>query len=115
MEGRKVVVESCIYVFYRTTPDYENDWIFRYEYQRTSAATKPHAHFHVNAVHVRYTDVDYRHLHFPTGRLSIEQVLAHIIMEHGVQAQADDARSLLAESHKGFVSRRTDLEGPAFP
>ena len=93
-------------------PDDEAEWILRYEYDRTPQPGKPQAHLHVNA---ERKGVPLKHIHFPTGRISVEQLIAHLIMEHGVSASSADALSLLAESHRGFQARRSDLSLDAFP
>ena len=59
--------------------------------------------------------VSLRHIHFPTGRISVEQLLAHLILEHGIEPLSRNAMAMLAESHRGFTSRRTDQEEEAFP
>mgnify|MGYP001208447590 CR=1 FL=1 len=45
--------------------------------------------------------IDLRSLDFPTARLSIEQILAHLIAEHGVQTKTSraEALELLRGSH----------------
>jgi hypothetical protein len=106
-----VRTESAIYRFQLSENDDENDWVFRYEYDRVEGLTKPHAHFHINATdNVEGRDVS--KLHFPTGRLSIEQIIAHLILEHGVEPLArtkEDALARLSESYRQFIARRTDL------
>ena len=108
-----VQVSEELYIFSESSdPDDEAAWIIRYEYDRVPIAGKPQAHLHVNA---ERKGVSLRHIHFPTGRISVEQLLAHLIFEHGIEPLSGNAMGILAESHKGFTSPTTDQEEEAFP
>jgi hypothetical protein len=45
--------------------------------------------------------------HHPTGRLPLEAVLLHLIVECGVNPLAADWRKILTDSIDGFEKRRT--------
>ena len=111
-----VIVEQAVYV-YSPTRDVDRDWVFRYEYERSPVPPRPHSHFHLNAQAL--TGKDLSDLHFPAGRLSIEQILAHLMHEHGVIPKppltVDDAIAKLAVTHRIFQTRRTDLTDAPFP
>lgn len=111
-----VEVSSYVYIFsWSEDRGDEEAWIFRYEYEREPAETiRPHAHLHVNA---QRQDINVRDIHFPTGRISIEQLIAHLVLEYGIESKLsiDDTINFLRQSHKGFVERRTDLLSPPFP
>lgn len=112
IRSSRVIVENAIYKYSESDDDAdETKWIFRYEYSRIGQPNKPHSHFHINAAHHHLKNVDYRHFHFPTSRLSIEQILAHLLQEHGVQPRNTDvmaAVKILAASHKKWLALRTD-------
>lgn len=113
VKADKVIVEDCRYIYSLSPdPDDEQQWIFRYEYCLTPEEHVPYAHIHLNASRGAQP---IRDIHFPTGRLSIEQIIAHLIIEHGVTPKATNWFELLAESHRGFMERRTDLTSPLFP
>lgn len=113
IQSGKVIIEDCGYRYSLSPdPDDEEKWIFRYEYCLYPEEDVPHAHLHLNAS--RGTQ-DLRHIHFPTGRVSIEQIIAHLIIEHGVEPKEPDWFAVLAESHKGFTTRRTDPQSQLFP
>jgi hypothetical protein len=38
-----------------------------------------------------------------------------LILEHGIEPLSGNAMAILAQSHRGFTSRRTDHEEEAFP
>jgi len=104
-------VEECRYIYSLSAdPDNEEEWIFRYEYCLKPERGVPSAHLHFNGTH---NDKPMRQIHFPTGRISIEQIIAHLIIEHGIIPKIPTWFDLLAESHKGFIKRRTDP--PLFP
>ena len=53
------------------------------------------------------------HLHLPTGRMSIEQFLAHLLLEQGIVplpgVSMDEALDILRRGHEEFSSWRTGL------
>lgn len=108
----KICVDDSIYRYSLSpNPDDENEWVFRYEYCLNPVENVPHAHLHLNA------DKDgepLRHIHFPTGRISIEQIIAHLIIEHKVECKMCDWYEYLAKSHEGFTKRRTDPQSKLF-
>jgi hypothetical protein len=113
IEHGKVKVKSCRYQYSTSKdPDDEDAWIFRYDYSLTPDHHVPHAHLHVNAY---MNEKTIKHIHFPTSRLSIEQVIAHLIIEHNVKPKKQDWFSQLAASHKGFINQRTDKSADLFP
>jgi len=56
-------------------------------------------------------------VHFPTGRVSLEQVMAALVLEFNVQTLTEQtaAVDLLRVSHAGWILRRTDLKEAGFP
>lgn len=108
-----VEITQAAYVFSSSEdPDDEDTWVFRYEYDRLPGPTKPQSHLHVNA---ERNGESIKHVHFPTSRISVEQLIAHLIMEHAVDSARDDWRDFLGASHQGFIERRTDSKTVAFP
>lgn len=74
---------------YSTTPPEDRDWMFRYEYEVEPLDTEaryPSGHLHVNAEPNEYTRVetvkDFPLLHLPTRRLSLEEIVWHLVNEH---------------------------------
>ncbi len=111
--GNHVEVSEARYVFSESAdPDDESAWIIRYEYDRYPQPSKPQAHLHVNAERRGAT---IKHIHFPTGRISLEQLIAHLILEYGIESAHPRTMEFLAQSHRGFLQRRTDPETEAFP
>lgn len=109
----KVIVEQCRYKYSLSdNPDNEQDWVFRYDYCLYPKKDVPHAHMHFNGT---FREGSMRHIHFPTGRISVEQIIAHLITEYGVRSKIADWLEVLAESHRGFIERRTDLKSSLFP
>ena len=53
------------------------------------------------------------HLHLPTGRISIEQFLAHLLLEQGIGPLPgvtwDEALGILRRGHEEYSSLGTDL------
>lgn len=113
----RVVVNESAYSFFRE--DGEDSYVFRYEYNRTPDADdqRPHSHVHVNGGHPKYPDLDYKRLHIPVGRVSIEQIIAHLILEYGITPKngKDAAIAFLAQSHKESSELWPDIEDLPFP
>jgi hypothetical protein len=113
-----IIVQEAVYTF-ALTENQDEDWVFRYEWNRSqSKQSRPHSHLHIKAVHPVFRDIDFERVHLPVGRLSIEQILAHLILEHGIEPKAEVRDTIieeLAESHRGFTRRRMDLDNPPFP
>jgi len=107
IESGKIRVEEYIYR-YSVTPK-SNDgeqWILRYEYSRNPEWHVPHAHLHINA---NRGNRPLGRVHFPTGgRVSIEQIIAHLIIEYNVIPRCDNWFEILTGSHQGFIERRDD-------
>ena len=76
---------------------------------------QPHAHLHVNAVH-KHNTTPLERLHLPSGRVSLEQFLAHLLLEQGVEPIPDitvaEAMESLGEGHRRFP---TDPTPTLFP
>lgn len=106
-DGRIVIEEAVFSYSLSSNPD-DEQWIFRYDYRLIPQDQYPCAHVHVNTP-------KFKDFHFPTSRVSIEQIVAHLIIEHGVTPKCENWLEILKESHEGFVQRRTDLEGSPFP
>lgn len=113
----KIIVDSYCYIYSLSDdPDNENDWAFRYEYNLNPAGHVPHAHVHINSNWGcnRLNANILRRVHFPTERISIEKVIAHLIIEYGIQCRKRDWLKFLADSHFHFASKLR-IDPPMFP
>lgn len=107
----KIIVQDYVYRYSLSfNPDDEDQWIFRYEYRLEPRDKYPHSHLHLNADMGRES---LKHIHFPTGRVSIEQIIAFLITEYEVQPKKTDWFDRLFASHREFQRLRTDP--PQFP
>jgi hypothetical protein len=104
----RIIVEEATWSYSLSPNPDEEQWIFRYDYRLNPQDNYPCAHIHINAGNLK-------ELHFPTSRVSIEQIVAHLITEHGIKPRCENWLDLLKTSHEGFVERRTDLEASPFP
>lgn len=104
----RIIVEEAVWRYSLSPIPDEEQWIFRYDYRLNPQDNYPCAHLHINAGHLK-------EYHFPTARVSIEQIVAHLITEHGIKPRCENWFDLLKASHEGFVERRTDLEASPFP
>ena len=78
----------------------DNKEIFAYQWQPEGTIKYPHLH----------TMYQGRKRHFPTGRISMEQVIKLVIYEYGVRTMKDrreDWESVLDENQKKFEKWRT--------
>ncbi len=112
-ERGKVVVKEGTYR-YSLSPNLGDEvkWVFRYDYElNPSKEHIPHSHLHLNASRENERLCD---LHFPTGRVSIEQIIAHLISAYKVQAKRLDWLDYLAKSHGDWMGKRRDIESRVY-
>jgi len=110
-------------IAYRRSPElYGEDWIFRYEYERKQAAESDYAypisHLHVNASPQYYAGKKpFPDLHLPTRRLSLEEIIRHLILEHDVPTlgSVEEALRFLDDQQADFERNRTDSGRPISP
>lgn len=117
-----VTVTSYRYVYgLGPDPNSERGWIFRYEYPRFSPPGYPHSpsHAHVNlgAVGGQVAGKTFKKFRFPTGFVTLEQILLHLILEWDLPvlggSQSPDAREealvilreSLAQSRRDVANR----------
>ena len=102
----KILVENYVYRYYTSPNTNDEQQLFRYEYSLNPDDNKPHAHLHIN---VKGGGKNLKRYHFPTGsRLSIEQVIAHLIMEHKIEPKCTSWLEVLAISHHEFLKIRNE-------
>jgi hypothetical protein len=98
--------ETVTYHYRFQLSEDKKSWLFRWEWYRKPPKDDypyPLAHFHINA---RMADRDVSGLHFPSGRVAIEQVVWGLIAEWEVESKTDAWREILEESIHGFEARR---------
>ena len=77
--------------------------VFSYQYDRTASSPYPRCHLHVHATPEDYTgNKPFPRLHLPTRRISLEQVVWHLIQEHGVQPRREDWHEVLWRHEEWF-------------
>ena len=114
--GNHIELENCSFRFSKS-PDLreESAWVLRYDFSMNPEPGQPHAHLHVNAVH-KHNNTPLERLHLPSGRVSLEQFLAHLLLEQGVEPIPDitvaEAMESLGEGHRRFP---TDPTPTLFP
>jgi hypothetical protein len=120
----KMATISYSYQYSTTSPE-DSDWVFRYEYE--VEAVDPHSrypagHLHVNSEPKNYAQIEtvkgFPSLHLPTRRLSLEEIIWHLINEHtpGISsADKDEWFVLLDASKAGYETRILDEQTPPRP
>jgi len=109
----KILVQEAHYGFsFSEDPDDESASVFMYHYHREGRPNQPQSHFHVYG---QRNGRALQEIHFPAGRVSIEQIAAHLLLEHRIRPMCSrqEAIALLRESHLKFMTLRTDE--PVFP
>ena len=85
--------------------------LFVYEYNRSAPTRYPRTHLHVFGAPRHYTgEKPFPRLHLPTRRITLEQIVWHLIHEHGVHPRRPDWRQTLwrHETHFRDTQRNTD-------
>jgi hypothetical protein len=104
--GTRLKVEKSV-MQYQLDPDGDR-WIFRYDYLRHATEPHPGAHLQIAGSLNEATVVPVRktlnHVHFPTGRVSLEAVIRLLVEQFGVRTNCEPEtwRPVLAESEKVF-------------
>lgn len=119
--ARNSVSTIATSISYRCSPEMRSeDWIIRYEYERGQAEAGsypyPVSHLHVNAEPRWYRGAKpFPDLHLPTRRLSLEEIIRHLIVEHDVPTLGpkQDALDFLDEQQADFERNRTDPGRPS--
>jgi len=87
--------------------------LFAYQYDRNAPMPYPRCHLHVFAAPAGYAhERPFSRLHLPTRRVTLEQIVWHLIQEHDVEPRRDDWRQVLWRHEAWF---RTIQQGRAWP
>lgn len=89
---------------YQETEDGDT-WIWRFEYERypEPGYQYPLAHLHVNCTPSFYDGPkEFDKLHIPCGRITVETLARHLIVEHKIQPNSSRWQEILAENEKTF-------------
>lgn len=87
--------------------------VFSYQYDRSSSSPYPRCHLHVHATPADYpSGKPFPRLHLPTRRITLEQVVWHLIQEHGVQPRRDDWHEVLWRHEEWFRDIQKDRDWP---
>ncbi len=90
--------------------------VFTYHYDQHSRARYPRCHMHVHAAPQHYVgERSFSRLHLPTRRLTVEQIVWHLIQEHGVQPRRADWHQVLWRHETWFRDTQRDKAWPYDP
>jgi hypothetical protein len=96
--------------WYRLSKPSKEEPLFRWEYVTKDGANTdpPRHHVHMHGALHDAPDLDPKHLHIPTGWVTIEEVLRFVIVELGFKPpRGDEWPKILAESEKVFYTKFT--------
>ena len=99
---------------YQAGPDLDDPKpLFVYEYDRYAPPPYPRCHLHVFAAPKDFElKRSFPRLHLPTRRITLEQIVWHLIQEHGVQPRRDDWQQVLWRHEQWFRDRQRDSDWP---
>ena len=87
--------------------------LFAYQYDRNAAFPYPRCHLHVFAAPDDYAqERPFSRLHLPTRRITLEQIVWHLIQEHDVEPRRDDWRQVLWRHEEWFRTIQQDRTWP---
>lgn len=113
-EQRYLTTAEYRYVFQAS--DQDESQILRFEYEREPEDENypyPLAHLHVNASPEPYEgEKDFSELHIPTGRVTVEQLARHLVVEHGIGPISEHWETTLEEAEDSFreIQRKRMLD-----
>lgn len=91
----KVTITAYMYI----VDDHRGREVFSYHWQPDGPKVK-FPYLHVEHPH-------FKKAHFPTGRISLEEVLRLLIVDFGVRPLRSDWDKILTETHQKFATYRT--------
>ena len=102
---------------YQAGPDLDDPrLVFEYHYERDSQSGYPDCHLHVHATSQHYPfGKPFARLHLPTRRLTLEQIVWHLIQEHGVQPRRPDWHEILWRHETCFRDTQRNKAWPYGP
>lgn len=87
--------------------------VFEYHYERNSQSGYPRCHLHVHAAPAGYAlGKPFPRLHLPTRRITLEQVVWHLIQEHGVEPRRPDWHEVLWRNERWFRDLQSNRTWP---
>ncbi len=87
--------------------------LFAYQYDRNAPFPYPRCHLHVFAAPDDYAqERPFSRLHLPTRRITLEQIVWHLIQEHHVEPRRDDWRHVLWRHEEWFRTIQQDRSWP---
>ncbi len=87
--------------------------LFTYQYDRNAPFPYPRCHLHVFAAPNDYVqERPFSRLHLPTRRITLEQIVWHLIQEHNVEPRRDDWRQVLWRHEEWFRTIQQDRDWP---
>ena len=90
--------------------------VFSYQFDRDTPFPYPRCHLHVYAAPMGYAlDRPFPRLHLPTRRITLEQVVWHLITEHGVQPRRPDWHDILWRHETHFRDTQRTQPWPYAP
>ena len=90
--------------------------LFVYEYNRNAPPPYPRCHLHVFATPDNYAlERPFPRLHLPTRRITLEQIIWHLIHEHGVQPRRPDWHQILWRHETWFRDTQRHKDWPYDP
>jgi len=90
---------------YQADANNPDSWIVRYEYEREPQAPYryPVTHIHVNATPSAYSgQKPFPDLHLPTGRLTVEDLIRHLVHEQQIAPISPDWEAILERTEQDF-------------
>lgn len=95
---------SIVSYFYALEDDDGREVLYHWHPQSSSTVTFPHIHVRSGGT---LGGVDVDRIHFPTGRVALENVLRMAIQELGVSPQRDDWAEVLDSTQAAYEEWRT--------
>ena len=90
--------------------------VFAYHFDKNSRSGYPRCHMHVHATPHHYRPArPFSRLHLPTRRLTLEQIVWHLIQEHGVQPRRADWHQVLWRHETWFRNTQRNKPWPYDP
>jgi hypothetical protein len=105
LRRREKYLTTLGYRYVYQSGESDESQIFRFEYEREpeDGYGYPRFHLHINATPNTYEgEKEFPSLHIPTGRVTIEDVVRHLVTEHSVGPISPAWEKTLAQAEESF-------------
>ena len=114
--SKRLETTAATFTYQAGTDNDDPCTVFAYHFDQNSRSGYPRCHLHVHATPQHYpSEKAFPRLHLPTRRITLEQIVWHLIHEHGVHPRRDDWHDILWRHETRFRDAQRHKDWPYDP